>query len=83
MKFGLFFEIQCPKPWEVDSERQVFEQAIEQAVLADQLGFDCVWHAEHHFLEEYSHNSAPEIVLGAIAARTENIRIGHGISPPR
>jgi alkanesulfonate monooxygenase SsuD/methylene tetrahydromethanopterin reductase-like flavin-dependent oxidoreductase (luciferase family) len=79
MKFGLFFEIQCPKPWQADTERRVFDEAIEQAVLADRLGFDCIWHAEHHFLEEYSHNAAPEIVLGAIAAKTKNIRIGHGI----
>ncbi len=79
MKFGLFYEIQYPKPWEEGGERRLFEESIEQAVLADRLGFDCVWHAEHHFLEEYSHNSAPEIILGAIAAQTKNIRIGHGI----
>ncbi len=79
MKFSLFYEIQYPKPWEEGGERRMFAEAIEQAVLADRLGFDCVWHAEHHFLEEYSHNSAPEIVLGAIAAQTKNIRIGHGI----
>ncbi|MDB5967867.1 MAG: LuxA [Hydrocarboniphaga sp.] len=79
MKFGLFFEIQCPKPWDEGSEHRVFHEALEQAVLADKLGFDCVWHAEHHFLEEYSHSSAPELMLAAIAARTKNIRIGHGI----
>jgi luciferase family oxidoreductase group 1 len=79
MKFGLFFEIQNPKPWTQESESRAFHEAIEQAVLADQLGYDTIWHAEHHFLEEYSHNSAPEIVLAAIAAKTKRIRIGHGI----
>jgi alkanesulfonate monooxygenase SsuD/methylene tetrahydromethanopterin reductase-like flavin-dependent oxidoreductase (luciferase family) len=34
---------------------------------------------EHHFLEEYSHSSAPEVFLSACAALTRNIRVGHGI----
>ena len=34
---------------------------------------------EHHFLDEYSHCSSPEIFLAAAAARTQNIRLGHGI----
>lgn len=79
MKFGIFFEIQCPKPWTETTEVEKFHEAIEQAELADRLGFDTVWCAEHHFLEEYSHNGAPEIFLAAVAARTKNIRIGHGI----
>ncbi len=31
---------------------------------------------EHHFLEEYSHSSAPEVFLAAVSQRTENIRLG-------
>jgi alkanesulfonate monooxygenase SsuD/methylene tetrahydromethanopterin reductase-like flavin-dependent oxidoreductase (luciferase family) len=34
---------------------------------------------EHHFLEEYSHSSAPEVFLAAASQRTKNIRLGHGI----
>jgi alkanesulfonate monooxygenase SsuD/methylene tetrahydromethanopterin reductase-like flavin-dependent oxidoreductase (luciferase family) len=43
-----------------------------------------VWATEHHFLEEYAHSSAPEVFLAACAARTKNVRIGHGIvqTPP-
>jgi len=48
-------------------------------VLADQLGFDYAWEVEHHFLDEYSHSSAPEVFLAACAAKTERIRLGHGI----
>jgi alkanesulfonate monooxygenase SsuD/methylene tetrahydromethanopterin reductase-like flavin-dependent oxidoreductase (luciferase family) len=43
------------------------------------VGFDYVWEVEHHFLEEYSHSSAPEVFLAAVSQRTENIRLGHGI----
>jgi alkanesulfonate monooxygenase SsuD/methylene tetrahydromethanopterin reductase-like flavin-dependent oxidoreductase (luciferase family) len=38
-----------------------------------------VWEVEHHFLEEYSHSSAPEVFLGAASQRTSRIRLGHGI----
>jgi alkanesulfonate monooxygenase SsuD/methylene tetrahydromethanopterin reductase-like flavin-dependent oxidoreductase (luciferase family) len=48
-------------------------------VLADRLGYDYAWEVEHHFLEEYSHSSAPEVFLAACAALTKNIRVGHGI----
>ena len=53
--------------------------ALEQVRLADELGFDQVWGVEHHFLEEYSHSSAPELFLTACAMQTKNIRVGHGI----
>ena len=69
MEFGLFMELSVPRPWTPDSERQVYENALEQVRLADELGFDYVWAVEHHFLEEYSHCSGPDIFLAAAAAR--------------
>ena len=78
MQFGIFFEIGVPLPFVDNIERTVFHNALEQARVADELGFDCVWAVEHHFLEEYSHSSAPELLLTAIAAQTERIRVGHG-----
>lgn len=78
MKFGIFFEMSTPRPFTGGVERQVYDNALEQARLADRLGFDTVWAVEHHFLEEYSHCSAPEVVLTAVAAQTERIRVGHG-----
>ena len=79
MKFGLVYELQLPKPWDERSEHRLHKEALNQVVLADQLGIDYAWMVEHHFLEEYSHASAPEVFLGAAAALTENIRLGHGI----
>ncbi|MFZ3032506.1 MAG: LLM class flavin-dependent oxidoreductase [Parvibaculum sp.] len=79
MKFGVFYELQLPKPWLPGDEARLFHEALEQVVLADKLGFDHAWEVEHHFLDEYSHSSAPEVFLAAAAARTENIRVGHGI----
>jgi alkanesulfonate monooxygenase SsuD/methylene tetrahydromethanopterin reductase-like flavin-dependent oxidoreductase (luciferase family) len=79
MKFGVFYEHQLPKPWNPGDEARLFHQALEQVVLADRLGFDYAWEVEHHFLDEYSHSSAPEVFLAAAAALTRTIRVGHGI----
>jgi alkanesulfonate monooxygenase SsuD/methylene tetrahydromethanopterin reductase-like flavin-dependent oxidoreductase (luciferase family) len=78
VKFGIFYELSVPRPFDVN-ERIVYENSLEQVRLADELGFDQVWAVEHHFLEEYSHCSAPELFLTACAMVTENIRVGHGI----
>jgi alkanesulfonate monooxygenase SsuD/methylene tetrahydromethanopterin reductase-like flavin-dependent oxidoreductase (luciferase family) len=79
MKFGIFYEHQLPRPWKEDSEHKLFKQSLDQIQLADKLGYDYAWEVEHHFLEEYSHSSAPEVFLAAASQRTENIRLGHGI----
>src|SRR6476661_7310681 len=79
MKFSLFIEIQ-PDDASPAAERRVFRECVEQAVLADKLGYHAVWAVEHHGLYEYSHSSAPEVFLSFVAARTERIRIGHGVT---
>ena len=79
MKFGLFYEHQLPRPWSEDSEYELLRDTLEQCTLADALGFDYVWEVEHHFLEEYSHSSAPEVFLAACSQRTQHIRLGHGV----
>jgi alkanesulfonate monooxygenase SsuD/methylene tetrahydromethanopterin reductase-like flavin-dependent oxidoreductase (luciferase family) len=79
MKFGIFYEISVPRPWTRDAEKKVYDNCLEQVKLADELGFDYVWAVEHHFLEEYSHCSSPEIFLTACAMLTRRIRVGHGI----
>ena len=79
MKFGLFYEHQLPRPWDEAAEARVYRDALEQIELADRLGYHYVWEVEHHFLEEYSHSSAPEVFLAACSQRTRQIRLGHGI----
>jgi len=79
MKFGIFIDLQLPRPWHEGDEARLFHEALEQVELADRLGIDYVWVQEHHFLEEYSHSSAPEVFLAACSQRTKNIRLGHGI----
>ena len=79
MKFGIFYELQLPRPWHEHSELNLYQNALSQLELADGLGYDYAWQVEHHFLEEYSHSPAPEVFLGAASQRTRQIRLGHGI----
>src|SRR4029079_19444337 len=79
MKFSIFSEMQISRPTRA-LEAKLFHDCLEQAVLADELGYHCVWEVEHHGLFEYSHSSAPEIFLSFVAAKTKRIRIGHGVT---
>jgi alkanesulfonate monooxygenase SsuD/methylene tetrahydromethanopterin reductase-like flavin-dependent oxidoreductase (luciferase family) len=79
MRFGIFYEHQLPRPWAEGSELKLFQDALDQVELGDRLGIDYAWEVEHHFLEEYSHSSAPEVFLAAASQRTKRIRLGHGI----
>lgn len=79
MKFGVFYEIQLPTPHEPGAETRMFREALEHVELADRLGIHHMWGVEHHFLEDHALSSAPEVWLAAAAARTKQIRIGHGI----
>jgi alkanesulfonate monooxygenase SsuD/methylene tetrahydromethanopterin reductase-like flavin-dependent oxidoreductase (luciferase family) len=79
MKVGLIYEIESIKPHAPGHEYRVFWETMEQIELADRLGFDSVWTVEHHFLNEFSYCSAPEVFLACVSQRTRNIRIGHGV----
>src|SRR5882724_11768125 len=79
MRFGIFYEHQLPRPWEDGAELRLFQEALDQVELADRVGIDYAWEVEHHFLEEYSHSSAPEVFLAAASQRSRRIRLGHGI----
>jgi alkanesulfonate monooxygenase SsuD/methylene tetrahydromethanopterin reductase-like flavin-dependent oxidoreductase (luciferase family) len=85
MKFGIFYEHQLPRPWDEGAELRLYQEALDQVELADNLGIDFAWEVEHHFLEEYSHSPAPEVFLAACSQRTKRIRLGHGIvlMPPK
>ncbi|MFJ9419918.1 LLM class flavin-dependent oxidoreductase [Streptomyces sp. NPDC101227] len=78
MKFSMIFEAQLANPTP-ERERQVIRDCVEQAVYAEEMGFDRIWAVEHHALTQYAHMSASEIFLAWVAARTSRIRIGHGV----
>jgi alkanesulfonate monooxygenase SsuD/methylene tetrahydromethanopterin reductase-like flavin-dependent oxidoreductase (luciferase family) len=78
VEFSLIFEAQLPHPTP-DREKAVLRSCVEQAVFAEEMGFDRIWAVEHHGLRRYAHMTSPEIFLSWVAARTSRIRIGHGV----
>jgi alkanesulfonate monooxygenase SsuD/methylene tetrahydromethanopterin reductase-like flavin-dependent oxidoreductase (luciferase family) len=89
MEFGLFVQAHVPRSEvEADPDGAEHRRLLRETELAeacDRHGFKYVWSVEHHFLEEYSHLSASEIVLPWIAARTSRIHVGSAIwnlTPP-
>ena len=72
MKFSLFTEIQCPAG---SSPEMRLNEFLDQAELADQLGFRGFWIAEIHCQPRFSLLSVPYVVLGAVARRTRRLRL--------
>ena len=85
MEFGLFIQGYTPKfrrEVDPDAEHHAFMNEIEVVKAADKAGFKYVWATEHHFLDEYSHLSANDVVLAYLAHATERIHLGSGIFNP-
>ena len=85
MEFGIFIQGYTPqfrRDVDPDAEHNAFMSELEIVKAADKAGFKYVWLTEHHFLDEYSHMSANDVVAGYLAHATERIHIGSGIFNP-
>ena len=82
MHIGMFYQVQVPKPWNFTSDSDRHWDMMDQVVLADELGFESLWMADHQFRTEWSHSSAPDVSLAAISQRTSRIRLGIAVSVP-
>ena len=76
MKFSIFY---VHETTDGKSEKQAFDELMEQCQLADDLGFHGVWFAEHHF-SKAGVMPDPLLWCAAVAQKTKNIRLGTGIS---
>jgi alkanesulfonate monooxygenase SsuD/methylene tetrahydromethanopterin reductase-like flavin-dependent oxidoreductase (luciferase family) len=77
VKFDLFYQLPA-----VDGQRteQRFAELIEEACEADRLGFHTLWLAEVHFMHRFSLLASPMLLLAAIAARTQRLRLGLAVN---
>src|SRR5580693_8429796 len=85
MEFGIFIQAYVPKfrrEADPDAEHHAIEFDLEMTEAADRAGFKYVWVTEHHFLDEYSHLSANDVILGYLSHATERIHLGSGIFNP-
>jgi alkanesulfonate monooxygenase SsuD/methylene tetrahydromethanopterin reductase-like flavin-dependent oxidoreductase (luciferase family) len=85
MEFGIFIQAYTPKfrrDVDPDAEHHAIMNDLELVQAADRAGFKYLWATEHHFLDEYSHLSANDVVLGYLAHATQRIHLGSGIFNP-
>jgi alkanesulfonate monooxygenase SsuD/methylene tetrahydromethanopterin reductase-like flavin-dependent oxidoreductase (luciferase family) len=87
VEFGIFLNGYIPGPAAHDtgSEHTELMREIEYTIVADRHNWKYAWFGEHHALTEYSHMSAPEVVMGYCARATDQIHLASGINslPPR
>lgn len=85
MEFGIFVQGYTPafrREGNPNAEHEALMNDMAYAIAADQAGFKYVWLSEHHFLDEYSHLSANDVMCGYLAHATSRIHIGSGIFNP-
>lgn len=83
MEFGIFCHtpvFQQISSTDPEAEHRLLMQDANMAVACEGFGYKYVWASEHHFLHEYSHLSSPEVFLTHVAARTQRIHVGSGIT---
>ena len=73
MRFGTFSYNQA-RPW--ISEKQAFEELLEQILLTERVGFDEAWFAEHHH-SDYGLIASPNLMIASLAHRTKRLRLGN------
>jgi probable F420-dependent oxidoreductase len=74
MNVGLMFSFRNPPKWR-RPWADVYDSQLEQARLAEELGYDTVWLTEHHFAED-GYSPSLLTIAGAVAATTRRVRIG-------
>src|SRR5258706_182793 len=82
MEFGIFLNGYIPGPaaHQTEMEHTMLMREAEYVIFADKHNWKSAWLGEHHALTEYSHMSAPEVVMGYIAAQTDYIHLSSGIN---
>ena len=75
MDFGVFLDFTVRAG---QTQRECFREYFDLVDLAEQTGLDTVWLGESHFNQNRV-VSAPIVVAGSIAARTERLRVGMAV----
>ena len=78
MRYGIFY-LPSLSPDRADGADRL-HTIVEQAAYGEELGFDSVWLAEHHFHSFGGTLSSPPVIGAAIAQRTAKIRLGTAVT---
>lgn len=74
MRFGLWYHLRNPAPWQQPPDR-LYAETLDQIVMAEELGYHSVWASEHHFTDD-AYLPSSLVWLSAVAARTARVRLG-------
>ncbi|WP_203553288.1 LLM class flavin-dependent oxidoreductase [Bacillus sp. B15-48] len=75
MKMGLFYVNECHD----ENYDRAYGEMLEQIQYGEELGFESVWLAEHHF-SAYGSMPSPQVAAAAISQITKKMDIGIGVS---
>ena len=75
MRFGHFF---YPMRFDDSNDYQAIHECLDEAILAEELGYNAIWLAEHYFTGECVYGD-PLVFASAMAVQTKRIEIGFGI----
>ncbi|HHT13276.1 MAG TPA: LLM class flavin-dependent oxidoreductase, partial [Propionibacterium sp.] len=80
LEFGIdtFGDVTATEDGTLLPHDQVVRNVVEEGVLADQVGLDAIGIGEHH-RDDFA-VSSPEMVLAAIAARTERLKLASAVT---
>jgi alkanesulfonate monooxygenase SsuD/methylene tetrahydromethanopterin reductase-like flavin-dependent oxidoreductase (luciferase family) len=78
VKFGMFV-IGDYHPQSNKTLNDYYEQILEQAKWAEDLGYECFWFGEHHF-DFFGVVPSPPVLMAVAAKRTRTIRLGVAVS---
>ena len=78
MKLGFGLVTAQRHPRDPRTAGEIYRDAVELAVHAEQVGFESVWFSEHHFIED---GYLPQLMVmaAAVASRTERVRLGTAV----
>ena len=79
MEFGILFTSHPDPKSELYPHHAIHERVTGEILEAEQLGFDSVWIAEHHFSNKYGILPDPFSYLGYLAAKTSRIKLGAAV----
>lgn len=75
MRFGTFHLLGSP---DMGPAKRRFDETLEQITLADEVGFDYAWVAEHHF-SNYGYSTNPLLVIAKASAFAKRVRFGQSV----
>ena len=78
MQYALTYHVEGPRE---RASGEIYEEIGQQVVLADTLGLDAVWFAEHHGHAHLGHLPHPLQLALYLAGRTRRIALGAATRP--